>query len=157
MHLPRTNALFLSVFQLWVWGSGPGCRHSTHPSFSWHLCSFTGSSRPIQAVFLPCLPPQPYAEDPINCEKAHWLLSGVDCTLSAQALPLLRLTGWPMVLVPPVKSSLNARLTAFLIALPRKAKDTLESVHSILYFLSKIAGAVLLFYCVLFVWPYFCS
>lgn len=62
-----------------------------------------------------------------------------------------------MVLVPPVKSSLNARLTAFLIALPRKAKDTLESVHSILYFLSKIAGAVLLFYCVLFVWPYFCS
>lgn len=50
-----------------------------------------------------------------------------------------------MVLAPPVKSSLNAWLTAFLTALLRKAKDTLESVHSILYFLSEIAGAVLLF------------
>lgn len=110
MHLTRTNTFFLSVFKLWVWGSGPGCRHSAHP---WHLCSFTGSSHPGNVPPMPAS--QPYAEDPVNCEQARWLLSGWMPPQSS-ALPLLRVAGWPVASGPPVESSRNARLPAFLIA-----------------------------------------
>lgn len=58
-----------------------------------------------------------------------------------------------MVLVPPVKSSLNASVDCISHSFTQEAKDMLKSVHPILYFLSKVAGAVLLFYSVLFVWP----
>lgn len=69
-------------------------------------CSATGINHPGH------VPPMPASlatrGGPINCKKAHWLLSRVDCPRRTQFCLFPHLTAWPMVLAPLVKSSLNA-------------------------------------------------
>lgn len=69
-------------------------------------CSVTGINHPGH------VPPMPASlatrGGPINCKKAHWLLSRVDYPRRTQFCLFLHLTAWPMVLAPLVKSSLNA-------------------------------------------------
>ena len=105
------------------------------------LCSSTGINHPDNIPPMPASPA--IRRGPHNCKKVHWLLSGVDCTHRTQSSLLLHLIGWPMVLVPQVKSSLNALVECISHCFAQAGQGHIK-ICPILYLLSKIVGVVLL-------------